>query len=64
MKEVQTMKTQEYLVTLVNKESLETIDMFYINAYDLSNAKEIASNAMHEYEGVNYFDLLAMVQPA
>lgn len=58
------MKTQEYLVTLVNKETLETIDMFYINANDLSNAKEIASNTMHEYDNVNYFDLLAMVEQA
>lgn len=58
------MKTQEYLVTLVNKETLETIDMFYINAYDLSNAKEIASDTMHDYDNVNYFDLLAMVELA
>lgn len=58
------MKTQEYLVTLVNKESLETIDMFYINANDLSNAKEIASTCMHEYDDQNYFDLLATVEPA
>lgn len=58
------MKTQEYLVTLVNKETLETIDMFYINAYDLSNAKEIASDIMHEYDNVNYFELLAMVELA
>lgn len=58
------MKTQEYLVTLLNKETLETIDMFYINAYDLSNAKEIASDIMHEYDNVNYFDLLAMVELA
>lgn len=58
------MKTQEYLVTLVNKESLETIDMFYINAYDLPNAKEIASDIMHDYDNVNYFELLAMVEPA
>ena len=56
------MKTQEYLVTLVNKETLETIDMFYINATDLTNAKAIASNRMHEYDDVNYFDLLAMVE--
>ena len=56
------MKTQEYLVTLVNKETLETIDMFYINATDLTNAKAIASNSMHEYDDVNYFDLLAMVE--
>lgn len=58
------MKTQEYLVTLVNKETLETIDMFYINATDLSNAKEIASNSIHEYDNVNYFDLMAMVEHA
>lgn len=58
------MKTQEYLVTLVNKETLETIDMFYINAYDLSNAKEIASDTMHDYDNVNYFDILAMVELA
>lgn len=58
------MKTQEYLVTLVNKESLETIDMFYINAYDLPNAKVIASDIMHDYDNVNYFELLAMVEPA
>lgn len=58
------MKTQEYLVTLVNKETLETIDMFYINATDLSNAKEIASDTMHDYDNVNYFDILAMVEPA
>ena len=58
------MKTQEYLVTLLNKETLETIDMFYINATDMSNAKQIASNIMHEYDNVNYFDFLAMVEPA
>ena len=58
------MKTQEYLVTLVNKETLETIDMFYINANDLTNAKEIASDTMHDYDNVNYFDLLAIVEPA
>lgn len=58
------MKTQEYLVTLVNKESLETIDMFYINAYDLPNAKSIASDIMHDYDNVNYFELLAMVELA
>ena len=58
------MKTQEYLVTLVNKETLETIDMFYIDATDMLNAKEIASNFMHEYDNVNYFELLAMVEPA
>ena len=58
------MKTQEYLVTLLNKETTEVIDQFYINATDIPNAKEIASNTMHEYDNVNYFDLLAMVEPA
>ena len=58
------MKTQEYLVTLLNKESLETIDMFYINANDLSNAKEIACDMTHDYENVNYFDILAKVEPS
>ena len=58
------MKTHEYLVTLINKETLETIDMFYIDAADMLNAKEIASDIMHEYDNVNYFELLAMVEPA
>lgn len=58
------MKTQEYLVTLVNKETLETIDQFYINANDMPNAKGIASNIMHDYDDTNYFDLLAMVEQA
>ena len=58
------MKTHEYLVTLINKETLETIDMFYIEATDMLNAKEIASDIMHEYDNVNYFELLAMVEPA
>lgn len=58
------MKTQEYLVTLVNKETLETIDMFYINASDLSKAKTIASDIMHDYDNFNYFELLAMVEQA
>lgn len=58
------MKTQEYLVTLVNKETTETIDMFYINATDMLNAKQIASDTMHDYDNVNYFVLLAMVEPA
>ena len=58
------MKTHEYLVTLINKETLETIDMFYIDATDMLNAKEIASDIMHEYDNVNYFELLAMVEPA
>ena len=57
------MKTNEYLVTLINKETLETIDMFYIDAADMLNAKEIASDMMHEYDNVSYFELLAIVDP-
>ena len=58
------MKTQEYLVTLLNKETTEVIDQFYINATDIPNAKQIASDLMHDYDNVNYFDILAMVEPA
>ena len=58
------MKTHEYLVTLKNKETLETIDMFYIDAEDMLNAKEIASDIMHEYDDVNYFEISASVEPA
>ena len=57
------MKTHEYLVTLINKQTLETIDMFYIDAADMLNAKEIASDMMHEYDNVSYFELLAIVDP-
>ena len=58
------MKTHEYLVTLINKETLETIDVFYIDAVDMSNAKEIANDIIHEYDNVNYFEILANVEPA
>ena len=58
------MKTHEYLVTLINKETLETIDVFYIDAVDMSNAKEIASDILHDYDNVNYFEILAIVDPA
>ena len=58
------MKTQEYLVTLFNKETLETIDTFYIDAYDMPNAKQIASDIMHEYDFVNYFEISASVEQA
>ena len=58
------MKTQEYLVTLLNKETLETIDVFYVDASDMLNAKQIASDIMHEYNDVNYFEILAIVEPS
>ena len=58
------MKTQEYLVTLKNKETSEIIDMFYIDANDAIDAQQIANNITHEYDDVNYFDFLAIVEPA
>ena len=58
------MKTKEYLVTLLNKETLDTIDMFYIDALDMLNAKQIASDIMHDYDNVNYLEILAMVEQA
>lgn len=64
MKEVNTMKTKEYLVTFKNNETLETIDMFYINANDIIEARQIADELRHEYNDVNYFDLLAIVEQA
>ena len=58
------MKTHEYLVTLINKETLETIDMFYINATDKNNAQQIAIELTHEYDDTNYFEISASVEPA
>lgn len=64
MKEVNTMKTKEYLVTFKNNETLETIDMFYINANDIIEARQITDELRHDYNDVNYFDLLAIVEQA
>lgn len=58
------MKTKEYLVTLKNKETSETIDTFYIDANDAIGAKQIANNITHDYDDTNYFDILAIVEPA
>lgn len=58
------MKTQEYLVTLVNKETLETIDMFYIEANNINEARQIADDFRHDYDNVNYFEISASVEPA
>lgn len=64
MKEVQTMKTKEYLITFKNNVTLSVIDEFYINATDLNNAKQIADDLRHEYDYTNYFEISASVEPA
>ena len=38
--------------------------MFYIDALDMLNAKQIASDIMHDYDNVNYLEILAMVEQA
>lgn len=58
------MKTQEYLVTFKNNETLSVIDEFYINATDLNNAKQIADDLRHEYKYLNYFEISASVELA
>lgn len=58
------MKAQEYLVTLLNKETSETIDMFYINATDINNAQQIANDLAHEYDSIPYYEISVSVEPA
>lgn len=58
------MKTQEYLVTFKNNVTLSVIDEFYIEANNINEAKQIADELRHEYDNVNYFDLLAIVETA
>ena len=58
------MKSQEYLVTFKNNETLSVIDEFYINASDVNNAKQIADDLRHEYDYLNYFEITASVEPA
>ena len=58
------MKTQEYLVTFKNNATLSIIDMFYIDAINLEEAKQIADELRHEYDYTNYFEILSIVEPA
>ena len=58
------MKTQEYLITFKNKQTLELIDMFYIDAIDLNNARQIAHALTHDYNDVMYFEISATVETA
>ena len=58
------MKTQEYLITLKNKVTLSIIDEFYIEANNISEARQIADELRHEYDYVNYFEISAIVEQA
>ena len=53
MKELKTMKKQEYLIILKNRETLETIDSLYTYANDINHAQEIAKCLMFKYDDVN-----------
>ena len=58
------MQTKEYLVTFKNNETLQVIDMFYIDALDLIHAKQIADDLRHEYGYLNYYEISSIVEPA
>ena len=58
------MKTQEYLITFKNNLTLSVIDEFYINASDLSEARQIADELRHEYDYINYFEISSIVEPS
>lgn len=58
------MKNQEYLITFKNKVTLSIIDEFYIEANNISEARQIADELRHEYDYVNYFEISAIVEQA
>lgn len=58
------METQEYLITFKNNETLQTIDSFYVEANNINDAKQIADDLRHDYDNVNYFEILAIVETA
>ena len=58
------MKTKEYLVTFKNNVTLQLIDSFYIEANNISDARQIADDLRHEYDYTNYFEILSIVEPA
>ena len=58
------MKTQEYLITFKNNVTLNVIDTFYIEANNINEAKQIADELRHEYDDINYFEILAIVETA
>ena len=58
------MKTQEYLITFKNNETLKLIDEFYIEANNINEARQIADDLRHEYDHLNYFEISANVEAA
>lgn len=58
------MKTQEYLITFKNNQTLSVIDTFYIEANNINEARQIADDLRHEYDYVNYFEISASVESA
>ena len=58
------MKTQEYLITFKNNQTLSLIDSFYIEANNINEARQIADELRHEYDYTNYFEISATVEPA
>ena len=58
------MKTKEYLVTFKNNVTLQLIDSFYIEANNISEARQIADELSHEYDYTNYFEISASVELA
>ena len=58
------MKTHEYLITLKNYDTLDIIDMFYIDAIDMTEARQIAGDLIYQYDNELYYDILVSVQPA
>ena len=58
------MKSKEYLITFKNNVTLSIIDTFYIEANNISEARQIADDLRHEYDYVNYFEISASVEPA
>ena len=58
------MKSHEYLVTVKNYDTLETIDMFYIDAIDMTEARQMAGNLIYEYDNELYDEIFVSIQPA
>ena len=58
------MKTKEYLITFKNNVTLSVIDEFYIEANNISDARQIADDLRHEYDYVNYFEISVSVESA
>lgn len=58
------MKPQEYLITFKNNVTLAIIDMFYIEANNINEARQIADDLRHEYDYINYFEISASVEHA